>query len=552
MSPRLVRTLAWGSLIATTVLLALTAYLGTVLPSSVPANKRPAVENGVFILLALAFSLLGAYLASRRDTNRVAWMACAVGLGISLSGFGVYYPLLARYSRPGQYPGGTIASLAGDVGWTLAIGVLLTYLPLLFPDGRLISRRWRPLLWLAAIGLTVEVAGSWLTDLGGSVKAAGDAVQLVSGVLLIVVVFGAVTSVVIRYRRAGSQERLQLKWFLASIVLVALLLVVQTGFMLAQAQLPLNDLIVAIVLLTIPASIAIAVLKYRLYDIDLVINRALVYAVLAGFISVIYVAIVIGVGTVLGSGGRLNLGLSIVATAVVAVAFQPLKRRIQTFANGLVFGSRATPYETLTGFGRNVGGSYADEDVLAQLARVVADGTGSEGAAVWIETANGPFAAGRWPENRSALTPIDADRVAVVRHRNEVLGTLTIKKRPGEPLTPVEQTLLDDLATQAGQLLQNVRLTAELQRRLQQISEQAAELRASRQRIAAAQDAERRRLERNIHDGAQQHLVALAVKLRLAATFARRDPEKALRVVRELEHQTEQALVNFRDLPQGT
>jgi signal transduction histidine kinase len=321
--------------------------------------------------------------------------------------------------------------------------------------------------------------------------------------------------------------------------------------MLAQAQLPLNDLIVAIVLLTIPASIAIAVLKYRLYDIDLVINRALVYALLAGFISVVYVAIVVGVGTLLGSGSRLNLGLSIVATAVVAVAFQPLKRRIQTFANRVVFGSRATPYETLTRFGRNLGSSYTDEEVLAQLARVVADGTGSEAAAVWLETTSGQIAAARWPEDRVALSATDADRVAVVRHRDELLGTLTIKKRPGEPLTPVERTLLDDLATQAGQLLQNVRLTAELQRRLQQISEQAAELRASRQRIAAAQDAERRRLERNIHDGAQQHLVALAVKLRLAATFARRDPEKALRVVRELEHQTEQALVTLRDLAQG-
>jgi signal transduction histidine kinase len=532
------------------VLLALTVYIGWNLPASVPAAQRPGPDNNAFLLLALAFSMLGAYLASRRETNRVAWIACTIGLAISLSGFGRYYPLLARHSPPGRFPGGTIALLAGDLGWSVALGVMLNYLPLLFPDGRLVSARWRPWLWLATIGLLVEVLGSWITELGS--KAMGDALQAVSALMLLGTVIAAFASILVRYRRAGSLERLQLKWFLASIALVGLFIVLQTILVAVGAPpLPFNDLVVALILLAIPASIAIAVLKYRLYDIDLVISRALVYTTLAVFITVVYVGIVVGIGALLGSGGRLNVGLSVLATAIVAVVFQPIRQRVEAFANRLVFGSRSTPYETLAQLSHQVANAYADDEVLLQLARVLAEGTAAEAAAVWIETPDGPVSAARWPETRPPLKPTQADRVAMVRHHDELLGTLTIKKRPGEPVNPIEQTLLDDLAAQAGQVLRNVQLTADLQARLLQISEQAAELQASRQRIVATQDDERRRLERNIHDGAQQHLVALAVKLRLAATFAKRDPEKALRVVRELENQTEQALQTLRDLAQG-
>jgi signal transduction histidine kinase len=138
-----------------------------------------------------------------------------------------------------------------------------------------------------------------------------------------------------------------------------------------------------------------------------------------------------------------------------------------------------------------------------------------------------------------------------VRHQGEALGELTLKKRPGEPVTPVERQLIDDLAAQAGQLLRNVRLTSELRARVEEVSRQSEELRASRERIVAEQDRERRRLERDIHDGAQQHLVALAVKLRLAASLAKRDAQKARRSIGELESQTAEAVGTLRDLAQG-
>jgi signal transduction histidine kinase len=301
----------------------------------------------------------------------------------------------------------------------------------------------------------------------------------------------------------------------------------------------------------IPGAMAVAILRYRLYEIDIVLNRALVYGALAAFITAVYVGIVVGIGTLIGSRGQPNLGLSIAATAVVAVAFQPVRQRIERVANRLVYGQRASPYEVLAQFSHRVAGAYANEEVLPRLGRVLGEGTGAASASVWIRRDGQREAAATWPAAAQPVPPEQADRAVSVRHQGEELGELAVKKRPGEPVTPVEEKLLADLAAQAGQVLRNVRLTADLQARLQQISRQAVDLRESRQRIVAAQDAERRRLERNIHDGAQQHLVALAVKLRLAATLANRDAERARPSIDGLRRQTRDALETLGALAAG-
>jgi len=158
---------------------------------------------------------------------------------------------------------------------------------------------------------------------------------------------------------------------------------------------------------------------------------------------------------------------------------------LEAVANRLVYGHRATPYEALTAFSHRVADAYADEDVLPKLASVLAEGTGATCASVWIRHAGELVAAATWPPTEAPLSRGVADRVAEVRHQAEALGELTARKRPGEPFTPVEETLMNDLAAQAGQVLRNVRLTSELQARLTEISAQAVELRASRQRIVA-------------------------------------------------------------------
>jgi signal transduction histidine kinase len=305
----------------------------------------------------------------------------------------------------------------------------------------------------------------------------------------------------------------------------------------------------------LPIGAAVAVFKYRLYDIDVVISRTLVYGSLAVFITVVYIGIAVGIGALIGGGGRPNLGLSILATAIVAVGFQPVRERMQRVANRLVYGQRATPYEVLSQFSEQVAESYAMHEVLPRMARVLAEGTGAIRADVWLRGGGTLRAAASWPSgiaddtvvvlsNGSVSALPDADRVVEVRQQDELLGALSVQKRPGEALTPIEDKLIDDLAHQAGLVLKNVGLSADLAARLE-------DLRASRQRLVAAQDGERRRIERNLHDGAQQHLVALKVKLGLAELQALKDPDRARATLAELKRDADEALETLRDLARG-
>jgi signal transduction histidine kinase len=302
--------------------------------------------------------------------------------------------------------------------------------------------------------------------------------------------------------------------------------------------------------------VGIAVLKHRLYDIDIVINKTVVFGTLGAFITAVYVAIVVGVGAVIGSGNKPNLGLSILATAIVAVAFQPVRERVQHFANRLVYGNRATPYEVLAEFSGKVAETYATEDVLPRMARTVAEGTGAAHAEVWLRSGTELRPAGSWPEGGAAdsrshialdgqLPDFEGvDHAIAVRHQGELLGALTVTKPAGEPLTPAEEGLLSDLASQAGLVLRNVGLSSELLARLD-------ELKASRQRLVAAQDETRRRLERDLHDGAQRQLVTMKSRLALAKSAARRDPAETKELLATVKEEAGEALEALRDLARG-
>jgi signal transduction histidine kinase len=297
-----------------------------------------------------------------------------------------------------------------------------------------------------------------------------------------------------------------------------------------------------------------------------VVSRAIVYGGLAAFIAAVYVLIVAGLGA-LGSGSlhpgsRPSLGLSILATAVVAVAFQPLRERLQRVANRVVYGKRATPYETLSEFAGQVGGAYATDDVLPRMARILAEATGAERADVWLQA--GPLlrAGASWPPDAPSPAPValaagdvpradgdtpvvsGAGRLTLVRHQGEVLGALSVAKRPGEPLTPAEDKLIGDLAAQVGLILRNVGLT-------EQLGERLAELQASRRRIVTAQDDQRRRIERDLRDGAQRQLLAIAAGLTAAESLAGRDEERERELVAQLRSGTRQVLEALRDLARG-
>jgi signal transduction histidine kinase len=516
----------------------------------------------------LAFSVVGALVASRRPDNPIGWILCGVGLSFAVASLAGEYATYALITEPGSLPGGDVMAWLGTWAWPPGIILVFTYLLLLFPDGRLPSRRWKPAKWLAAVAVVITVIpvavtawpirGPILANIGEEAPAGTSAAFKVaydiqvSGILLTFVLGTAsVASLVIRLRRARGDERAQLKWFAyAGAFLVAALI----------ANSPLlgigGNVLPGIALVMVPAAVGIAMFKYRLYDIDVVINKTVVVAVLAAFVTAIYLAIVVGIGAAIGTTGQPNVLLSIAATAIVALAFQPLRERARRLADRVVYGKRATPYEVLSEFSERMAGSYSTEDVLPRMARILGEGTGATRTEVWLRVGDQLQPAASWPDGPELeRTPLpvpedelpdfpDTDRAVPVRHQSELLGALTLTKPPSEPVTSAEEKLLSDLASQAGLMLRNVRLTAELQARL-------VDLRASRQRLVAAQDQERRRLERDLHDGAQQQLVALAVKQRLAEGLVRRDPDKAAQMLADLQADTTQALENLRDLARG-
>jgi signal transduction histidine kinase len=239
----------------------------------------------------------------------------------------------------------------------------------------------------------------------------------------------------------------------------------------------------------------------------------------------------------------------------VAVAFQPVRAWVQRLANLLVYGRRATPYEILADFAVRMAGAYAAEDLLPRMARILAEGTGATRADVWLKSGEVFHDGATWPADAPPLPPARAtaagvpaypaaDRILPVRYEGEVLGALSVSKRPGEALTPTEGRLLTDLAGQVGLVLKNAGLRDQLLARLE-------EIRASRLRLVAAQDAERRRIERNIHDGAQQQLVALAIKLSITESMIGTDTEGEREMLAELRQDAAGAVADLRDLARG-
>jgi signal transduction histidine kinase len=273
---------------------------------------------------------------------------------------------------------------------------------------------------------------------------------------------------------------------------------------------------------------------------------------LAGYVGAVYAVVVVGAGALLGRG-RPDLALSVAATTVVAVTFEPAREACRRLAGRLVYGRRATPYQALAGLSKQASRAYPTDEVLPEMAKVLADGLGASRSQVWLRVGESLRPAAAWPQAPTgAERPLPlvagelpevpgAGHVVAVHHQGELLGALAVVRPATEPLTPVERRLLDDLAAQAGLALRNVRLTAELDQRVAESSARAAELRASRARVVAAQDAERRRLERDLHDGAQQHLVALTAQLGLARLLAGRAPERAQALLARLRAGAEQA-----------
>lgn len=527
----------------------------------------PNLHNG---LIAAAFTAVGVFVVLRRPGNREGWLFIATGVAHAVMFLGRQYGFYAGTRAGDTLPAVSWVTWIGV--WPLALVLVLFGVTIMcFPDGRLPSPRWRPVVaTMVAVGALMALASAlWPVEyienelsvphplhIGGYDSVGPLWPALPKTVYPLLQVAWA-ACVVIRLRRARGDEAQQLKWFVYAVAMGAVAMVSSLVFLGSPA---LGVLVVPLV----PFAAGVAIVKYRLYDIDLVINKTLVVGAMATLITATYVAVVVGAGGLLGFSASPNLMLSLVATAMVAVAFEPARRRVQRWADRLVYGHRPTPYEALARLSSQLSLDGQRADLLAGLASTFADGVGAAEATLWVGSEAELVAVASWPPQAGADAQVAAaadlasleegGRVHVrpIVHQGSLRGAVTLTKEPGEALTGAEDRLLGDLVAQAGLVIDNVGLAAELRHRLNQISAQAVELRAAAKRIVAAQDHARRRIERDLHDGAQQRLVTLALTLQSVSEHAASGGDESLVLkVGEARCQLTEALAELREMARG-
>jgi class 3 adenylate cyclase len=435
-------------------------------------------DDAVWVLGQALFAIVGAVVASRRPELPIGWLFCAAGL------LGVVGGIAARVAVHGLgagnwSPTGGAAAWLSAALWYPNIAMLVLG-ALLFPSGRPPSRGWWGMAWLLGVGAAVAAVAMvllWparglelLDSTPRSPRAPlGTAVMNGAALMLAAGAVATVVALLIRLRRSQGVERQQVKWLTYAGALAAfglvLLLPGDIGLGPPSASLDLaGTVLTACAGLGIPVAVGLAILRYRLFDIDLLIARTVVYGLLSGGFTVIYLAIVVGIGTLVGSSDQPNVLLTVVATGVIAAAFQPARDRSRRLANRLVYGSRATPYEVLSTFSHDMASASSD-DSLQRLARLVVEATSAVQASVWLRFGDVLRPQVSWPQVTRVPEPVALESRGVkealaraqpdsltfpVENDQELLGALTVTVSPVEPLGPASQKLITDLATQTG------------------------------------------------------------------------------------------------------
>jgi len=280
-----------------------------------------------------------------------------------------------------------------------------------------------------------------------------------------------------------------------------------------------------------------------------VVNKTVVFLILVALIAIVYLAIVVGIGGALGGGNREpNPVLSVGAVSLIAFGFRPVQERVRRLVNRLVYGERATPYEVMSDFSRRMSGALSVDEIMPRMAEAAASGVGAARSTVCLFMPSGKRLSVSWPRDEASD---HFDSCVDVTLRGEPVGQILVAEAPGETITPAEEKLLADLASQAGLALHNVRLAAELRARFDEISMQAQELKASRSRLVTAQDVSRHRLQRAILDGPESRLVDMVEKLDHAERVIDDDPKAVTAALDALIEEAKLTLESLRDLAHG-
>jgi signal transduction histidine kinase len=318
----------------------------------------------------------------------------------------------------------------------------------------------------------------------------------------------------LRLRRARDDERRQLLWIASSAVFLAfgVVVVLVVPRLQGEAGTWLATLPLRLAQLAVPVCVAVAVLRHRLLEIDLIVNRAVVLALATALVAVGYVFVVVVVGLAVG-GGTGGFWPSLLATALMALAFQPLRRRVIRVADRLAFGAAAVPYEALADFSRRLGDSPDPSDLLPAVADAAARAVSASRVAVLLDVEAGPHRVATWPPFEADDSTASGVSIPIV-DRGERLGSIMVEMPAGHALRAREHRLLADLADQAGMAFRGVRLTADLSGEVEQLGRRTEELAESRRRLISAADAERSRLERAIAEQVITHVAPLPNRLR--------------------------------------
>lgn len=494
--------------------------------------------TAALLLSSVTSSTVGTLIVLRRRRNVIGWLLWAGGLGAWTAALGQY----ARYglvTAPGSVPAAEFAAWLHLWVWIPGLVLMMAFIPLLLPDGRPPTRRWWAVAWLAGTAVVAGVmfralspgADPGLPEVPNPYGARGfDALlgtlEVVWSTTMVVAILGAVASLLVRFRRAGGRQRQQLKWvFYGAAVLL-----------LAEVAAPLASLALvgrvepgviavaeAVAAPWLAITIGVAILRHRLYDIDALISRSLVYLLLTAAVVGIYVLVVGYFGAALDLRGE---PVSLLAAAIIAVVFAPLRARLQRTVTRWMYGHRDEPYAVLADLGRRLESTIDPDTVLPAVVRTVRDALRLPHAEVVLARSGHRVASGE-----PAGTPLELP----LMFGQEQVGRLRLSPRaPGEMFNLADRRLLDDFARQAAVAAHAVSLTADLRR--------------ARTRLVTAREEERRRLRRDLHDGLGPQLASQTLALDAARQLVDADPTAARELLAELREQVRDAVAVIRRL----
>ncbi|AFZ69784.1 GAF domain-containing sensor histidine kinase [Deinococcus peraridilitoris] len=495
------------------------------------------------MIATLAFATVGLVIGVRQPSNIIGWFFSALGTGHGLNTWLVQYTRYTFVTQPGTLPFGEFIAWLTFWVWVPTMALTMIFLPVFFPNGRLPSRNWRPFVCLATLGTILlsislaftpglpeetlpEVQNPFVLDAGRDIFHSLN----VAGLILVSLSFvGGIVGTFLRFMRAQGVERLQFKWFaFATFVTVTLFLVpVIINYPDFTQATFLTGVLHAIALPLLPIATMFAILRYRLYDIDIIIHRTLVYASLTGLIVALYVLIVGYLGALFRAAS--DFMVSLIATGVIAVIFQPLRAWLQQAVGRVLYGQRDEPYEVLARLGERLKATIAPDAVLPTVALSVKEALKLPFVAVTLESDGDYIIAA------AEGTIVPHPLVLPLVYQGVQVGQLLVAPRaPREEWSASERGLLEHLAQHAGVAVHGVRLMRELQQ--------------AREKLILAREEERRRLRRDLHDDLAPSLAALALTAAAVKELIHTDPKAATVAAEKLRSSIRLTVADVRRL----